>query len=148
MAIPPLNKHGILPTGIHDCTMAEVEERFGGFQGSDRRMRLFAKLRQYVEEVRFAGVALALILDGSFVTNKPDPGDIDLVLVLPADHDFGLERRPFEYNPLSKHRVRKEHGFDLLAVAEGTKAFERVLGFFQQVRRQPTLRKGLLRIQL
>jgi hypothetical protein len=125
--------------------MTEVEERFGGFQGSDRRMRLFAKLRRYLEEVRFAGLALALIIDGSFVTNKPDPEDIDLVLVLPEDHDFGLERRP---NPLSKRYVRQEHGFDLVAVAEESEEYHEALDLFQQVRNQTRLRKGLLRLRL
>jgi hypothetical protein len=148
MPIPPLTEHGFLPDGIHDCSLAEVEERFGGFQGSDRRMRLFAKLRQYVAEVRFAGLAIALIIDGSFVTNKPDPGDIDLILIVPEDHDFSLERRPFEYNPLSKHRVRQEHGFDLFTVREKSQEYKEFLSLFQQVRGQPTLRKGHLRIQL
>jgi hypothetical protein len=29
MPIPDLNEHGVLPAGIHDCTYAELEGKFG-----------------------------------------------------------------------------------------------------------------------
>jgi hypothetical protein len=43
-----LNERGILPVAVHDADLAEVEAMFGGFQKSDRRLRLFAKLKEYV----------------------------------------------------------------------------------------------------
>jgi len=41
MPIPALNEHGLLPAGIHDCTLDELKSRFGSFQISDRRNQLF-----------------------------------------------------------------------------------------------------------
>src|SRR6476660_9378466 len=101
MAIPELNAEGVLPPGIHDCTLKEVRERFGVFQSSDRRPRLFATLRALVYEWRTAGLFLAVLLDGSFVTSKPAPNDIDLVLVVRSGHNFRGEWLPDQYNLLS-----------------------------------------------
>jgi hypothetical protein len=98
MPIPPLDDEGFLPPGIHDCTLEEVGERFGTLRGSERRGRLFARLQDYVRDLRRTGLAIALLIDGSFVTGRPDPNDIDLVLVLKRYHDFTVDLRPFEYN--------------------------------------------------
>jgi hypothetical protein len=144
--IPPLTDEGYLPAGLHDCTLEEVEDRFGRFQKSDRRIRLVEKLARYVEDVRKAGMALAVLIDGSFVTAKPDPGDIDLILVLRPGHNFAADLRPFEYNPLSKKRVRQNYRFDLLVAVEGSPEYEKYVALFQQVRDEPSLQKGLLRV--
>src|SRR5437879_1217565 len=145
MPIPPLDNAGLLPPGVHDCTLEEVEERFGRFQKSDQRIHLFARLREYLNEVRLTGFAVALLIDGSFVTAKDEPEDIDLVLVLKPDHDFLKLLRPFEYNVISKHRVRRHYRFDMVAVGEGSVDFDKAVRFFQQVRDRSDIRKGLLR---
>jgi len=48
MPIPPLNTHGLLPVGIHVTTLDEIRLRFGLFQGSDRRPRLYDRLEQLI----------------------------------------------------------------------------------------------------
>lgn len=40
MAIPEFDEDGVLPEGVHDCTLDEVRERFCRFAGSDRRATL------------------------------------------------------------------------------------------------------------
>jgi hypothetical protein len=72
MPIPELSEYGLLPEGIHDCTLDEIGARFGRFQKTDRRVQLFAKLCDLVDEERRAGLALALMIDGSFVSDKPE----------------------------------------------------------------------------
>jgi hypothetical protein len=148
MPIPPLDEHGFLPVGIHDCSLEEVKARFGSFQVSDRRPGLFQKLQALVAEARAAGFARSLLIDGSFVTAKPDPNDIDLVLVLPLAHDLAADLPPAQYNLVSKRRVQKRYGFDIVAVRENTLEFDEAVAFFQQVRHQPNLRKGILRLLL
>ena len=32
MAIPAFNEHGLLPEGIHDCSLEEAQARFGGIR--------------------------------------------------------------------------------------------------------------------
>ena len=147
MPIPPLNVGGLLPAGIHDCTVEEVRERFCRFQRSDRRFRLFEKLEVYLREVRLTSLVAWLVIDGSFVTAKEEPGDIDLIIVLKSDHDYTAQLRPFEYSVISKKRVQKRHAFDILVAAEGTPELDRYLDFFQDVKGQPGVRKGILKVQ-
>jgi len=89
-----------------------------------------------------------LIIDGSFVTAKPDPNDIDLILVLAPLHDLRADLLPTQYNLVSRKSVRRRYGFDIIAVRENTPEYDEALAFFQQVRGQRALRKGLLRLAL
>ena len=80
MPIPELNTHGLLPPGVHDCTVEEITERFGAFQGGEQRPRLMEKLIAFAAEARASGIVRALLVDGSLVhielqaTNDPDMG--------------------------------------------------------------------------
>jgi Family of unknown function (DUF6932) len=145
MPIPELNEHGFLPEGIHEASLEELRERFGRFQRTDRRPALFVKLSVYLAEVRASGLVVAVIVDGSFVTAKDEPSDIDLILVLRPDHDDRAELRPFEYNAVAKHVVRRRFRFDVVSAREGTAEYEKSLNFFQRVRDRSDLRKGVLK---
>lgn len=148
MPIPELDADGFLPKGIHECTLDEVQERFGGFRNSDRRPNLFAKLQEFVQEARLTLLVTGVILDGSFVTDKAVPEDIDLILILREHHDFTATLRPFEYNVLSRRRVRKHFGFDVLVACEGSAELAEFVEFFFQIRGRYDRQKGLLRVDL
>jgi hypothetical protein len=76
--IPDFDEHGLLPPGIHDCTVPEIEERFCW---TTRRKELFAGLSAFIAtEWRPLGVSSALCIDGSFVRDKPLPEDVDVVI--------------------------------------------------------------------
>jgi hypothetical protein len=147
MPIPDLDDAGLLPPGVHDCTLDEVRRRFGVFQTTDRRPTLYDKLQVLVREAWATGLVAEIIIDGSFVTAKPDPNDIDLILVLNAGHDFSAELRPFEYNVLSRRQARKIYGFDLLVATQASGVYAEYLAFFAQVRGEISRRKGLLRLR-
>src|SRR5688572_5444141 len=68
MPIPAFDEHGSLPEGIHDCTLAEAEARFGSFQGSDRRRQLWSRFKEFFQEAKASGLVEAILLDCSFVT--------------------------------------------------------------------------------
>jgi len=148
MPIPPLDQHGLLSAGIHDCALDELKAKFGSFQISDQRPKLFQKLLAFVVEAQSARFARCLLIDGSFVTAKADPNDIDLVLVLPRTHDLKSDLSPAQYNLVSKRSVQRRYGFDMVAVREDTAEYAEAAAFFHQVRGQPALRKGLLRLAL
>ena len=148
MPIPALNTDGLLPEGIHDCMLDEIGARFGSFQDSDRRVRLWAALQAFIGEIKVTGLGLALLVNGSFVTAKPAPEDIDLILVLPAEHDFSRELSPAQYNVLSAQRVRRRHKLDLLVARADFDQYRRYLRLFQQVRLEPGKTKGILRVRL
>jgi hypothetical protein len=147
MPIPELNEAGFLPEGVHQATLEEVRDRFGRFQRTDRRPALFAKLSHYFAEIRASGLAEAVIVDGSFVTAKDEPSDIDLILILRPDHEDRVELRPFEYNAVSKPRVRRRFRFDILIARRGSDEHGKYLDFFQRVKGRPDLRKGVVEVR-
>lgn len=63
---------------------AEVTFRFGA--STRRRRRLIMRLRRWIELCRLVG-AQRLLIDGSFVTAKPDPDDIDAVVLVPSNFE-------------------------------------------------------------
>ena len=148
MPIPLLNEYGLLPSGIHLCKVAELLQRFGCFQGSDQRPRLCQRLESFLAEVKAAGIVRALVINGSFVTGKPDPNDIDLLLVLPFGHDFRADFELAQYNVLDRGRVRRVYGFDVFVAEEDSAKYADLIRFFQRVRLQPGLIKGIVRIEL
>src|SRR5437867_1549786 len=146
MAIPEFDEDGFLPEGVHECSLDELHQRFGRFQRTDRRSSLFAKLLAYIQELRSTGMVAGLVVDGSFVTSKAEPNDIDLVLILRADHDFSADLRPFEYNVLSRRRVLKRYAFDVLVARENSPELLEYVEFFQQIRGEADRRKGILKV--
>jgi len=148
MPIPIFESSGLLPPGVHDCTLDEIKVRFGSFHGSDRRPQLFVKLLAFLSEVRASQIVRRLVVNGSFVTAKPAPNDIDLIVVVNADHDFTADLTPVAYNAVSKQRVRRRYGFDLLVAREGSVEYHRWTEFFQQVRLEPGRVKGILTLML
>lgn len=56
-----LNDRDLLPEGVYDASLKEVEELFGRFQRSDRRTKLFKKLREYVKVLQKSECGSGLI---------------------------------------------------------------------------------------
>jgi hypothetical protein len=146
--IPVFNEQGWLPEGIHQCTVEEAETRFGNFQTSDRRPQLWREFKQFHQEARATGLVLVILLDGSFVTAVPEPNDIDVILVVSAAHDFSADLTPSEYNVLSKRRVRKRHGIDVLVARADSEEYRRYVRLFQQVRLESERTKGIISLKL
>jgi predicted nucleotidyltransferase len=124
------------------------------FTRSDSRQRLTQTLRRYIEDVRKAKIAVAVVVDGSYITAKSEPSDIDLVLALRPDRNLSVELLPMEYNVQSKRMVKRLYGFDVLGAIDGSDVYTKHIAFFSRVRlddqEQSTSRsrKGLLRIEL
>jgi hypothetical protein len=148
MPIPALNHHGLLPPGIWDCTLAELRERFGVFSGSDHRARLFARLENLFQTMQRSGLFEALLVDGSFVTAKPAPNDIDLVAVLLPGHDFERDLPMSEYALVSRTLLRRRYGFDVVIAERNSALCKTYVEFFSRVRDNPDASKGMLRLSL
>jgi Family of unknown function (DUF6932) len=58
--------------------------------------------------VKGCGFVETVIVDGSFVTAKPNPSD--LVLVVATSHDFSADLTPAHYSLLAQRRVRRRFG--------------------------------------
>ena len=80
--IPDCNDDGYLPPGIHQATLDEIAARFG--QGSELRQVQIESVRWLVQLARRAG-ALRIVVNGSFVTDRAEPNDVDCALLIGRD---------------------------------------------------------------
>jgi hypothetical protein len=129
-----LDDRGHLPEGVHELSLEAIEELFGKHQRTNKRCKLLENLRKYVKEVADAPWEAQVIVDGSFVMQRVDePGDIDIILVMPPDWDMAAEVKPFEYNLISRKRTRSKYGFDVFPVRSGSSGERDLVDFFQQV---------------
>ena len=81
MPLPKLLANGLLPEGVHD---ASVDELIAMFCVGERQLRANALL-EFVAHVRDERIFRAVFFDGSFVTAKRSPRDVDVVLEV---HDW------------------------------------------------------------
>jgi hypothetical protein len=148
MPLPAFTNLGFLPAGVHEATLAEVAERFDSLNASSRRAFLWSQLQKYLKDVRATGLVHEVILDGSFVSNSENPGDIDLILVTPLGATLPQVMDDDTYQVLSRQRVSATLEFDVLVGEEASPFLGELIDFFQQVRHNPGVRKGLVRIRL
>ncbi len=151
MAIPAMTPAGLLPPGVHDATLAEVEQAFGS--RNDRRVELFQKLTQFLDVARALGLFQAVITDGSFVTDKDAPGDIDAVLLLPRADLAKLTGHPNRLQILDQHAVKAQYEIHLfvdpLPAGHWTNFFQHLKPADALARKlPPTTRRGVLKVAL
>jgi hypothetical protein len=94
-ALPPFDEFGNLPPGIHRCTTGELIQRFG--HGSPERETQASELVRFIEMARLARVR-RLLVNGSFVTAKAAPNDVDVVIL--PDSRFADDSRRLEPDEL------------------------------------------------
>ena len=87
MPLPDPDSKGELPEGVHQATMDEAIARFGG--GTPRRRAATERLLRIYQLAKATGKLERLVIFGSYVTSKPDPNDVDVILVLADDFDLG-----------------------------------------------------------
>ena len=85
MPLPQLNDAGELPAGVHQAKMDEVLAQFGS--GTVQRQAVTARLRHIYHLARATRKLERLILFGSYITAKPDPNDVDIILIMRDDFD-------------------------------------------------------------
>lgn len=134
--LPEFDIDGDLPPGIHRATFDEIERRLSRFVVSDRRINLFARFKQLLVMAKRSGIVERLVVGGSFVTSKPEPNDIDVVIVVDSDLDFDA-LTPSQYTVTDRRalrRVLKTEALDIITVRNGTTRMDLVLEFFQSKR--------------
>jgi len=137
MPVPPLVKAGLLPVGIHSATLSEIEQAFG--LANEARIELFKNLRIFCDELGVFGTLIkAIFVDGSFVTSKPVPGDIDLVVVHDEGDFLALDEHP-NAEFLYEDRAYGLYKFDLFVEFDA----ETMVRTFQKVSTEFALENGL-----
>lgn len=141
--VPAFRPDGYLPEGLHLASEADVTFRIGS--STHRRRRLAMRLRRWIELSRQVG-ARRLLVDGSFITAKPEPHDIDAVVLLRADFQRqlgeGIEAA-MELEEMLLTR-RPEEVF----AAEDEADWDEWVAFFSRTREVNGRRKGLVKVEL
>lgn len=141
MPVPRLRGNGTLPLGVHKATLREVRRAFG--QGTARRVELTLALDAFMRRVRKAGIRRVLI-DGSFVTGKQGPRDIDVVVFLTEQYAARLRRGDPDSRWIERKANEDPPKFIDVFVAIDEEEWESWVGFFE---RDLWLgRKGLLEV--
>src|SRR5215203_156316 len=86
MDLPPFNSDGDLPPSVYPVTLSEALARFGG--GSPQRQAVAARLIRIHQLASSTGCLARFVVFGSFVTAKPDPRDVDVILVMQDAFDL------------------------------------------------------------
>lgn len=77
--IPPRRPDGTLPPGIYRATIEELLAACPPV--NEQRRILNDSLQRAVEELRKLDPSLEIYVDGSYVTNKAEPNDVDVLIV-------------------------------------------------------------------
>ncbi len=87
-----------------------------------------------------------LLVDGSFVTAKQQPKDVDAVVLLPADFEARVEQG--NESALSLERMLLSRHPEEIFAAEDEADWNEWLAFFGRTREVDGRRKGLVEIEL
>jgi hypothetical protein len=141
--IPSFRPDGYLPEGLFPATLTEITTRFG--TSSRRRRFLTIRLRRWAELAHATGVS-RMFIDGSFVTSKKDPNDIDAVVMLA--NDFRDQVLKENHNALELENMLLTRQPEELFAAEDARDWEEWIEFFSRTRESDERRKGLVELIL
>ncbi|MBN1867786.1 hypothetical protein JW916_10880 [Candidatus Sumerlaeota bacterium] len=132
----------VLPPGVHDATLDEIEQRFAT---NETRRRLYEGFARGVEALKRAGCK-EVLLDGSFVTDKPNPGDFDACWDPTGMDPKKLDPVFLDFSDGRREQKRKFGGefFPSSARANGSRTF---VEFFQNDK-YTGKPKGIVRVRL
>lgn len=87
MPLPAFDADGDLPPGVYPVTLTAALARFG--HGLPQRRVVADRLTRIYHLVASTGRLARFVVFGSFVTAKPEPRDLDVVLVMDDAFDVG-----------------------------------------------------------
>jgi hypothetical protein len=146
MALPEFDSHGDLPTGLHRASLDEVLARFG--HDTPQRQLVTARLLRVHELASGTGKLERFIIFGSYVTAKPNPNDVDIILVM--RDDFREQESDAETAPVFHHlRAQPELGASIFWTAPCGVLLETVDQFLEhwQIKRDHS-RHGIVEVTL
>nr|DAW30989.1 MAG TPA: hypothetical protein [Caudoviricetes sp.] len=144
MAIPNFNSNGILPEGIYEATLEEIKDFFCSYGDKERRKNLLNSLCKYIEDVKKHDVEFYICIDGSYVTKKEYPGDLDVLIV----YDFEYNNKEWKELVCDEVAKFKYKGLQILPAFLDSYGEEELIDFAQDVKDNYLLRKGIIKVIL
>jgi hypothetical protein len=140
LAIPDFEASGILPTGIHDCDLDEIEARY---VYNDRRRNIWHPFRFYLRQIAegIPEVSVAYV-DGSFVTDKVEPGDVDLILEFSTVADLANVKARLPHL-MNRREIKAAHKVDLLTRFEPNPPGDDFRELFQLLKPEDAIDRGV-----
>ena len=81
---PAFNSNGDLPTGLHRATLEQVCQHFGV---TPRRAIMAERLTRIYRLAQATGYLARFVIFGSFITDKSEPEDVDIFLLMEDSFD-------------------------------------------------------------
>jgi hypothetical protein len=103
--IPDFNELGDLPIGTYPATLAQIAARFGN--GSSQRQTVARRLERIHRLAYATGHVERMIVFGSFVTDKDEPNDVDVVIIM--EDKFDPDQLEGETKLLFDHAAAQSH---------------------------------------
>ena len=141
--LPAFEEDGNLPEGLYPIGWEEIEERFAD---TPRRKMLLERLKTLHALATSTAFLERFVIFGSFVTTKPEPGDIDVILVMRAG--FQSSQASSESQPLFDHaQADREFGASIFWIRTDLLILETVEEFldYWQTRRDGK-RRGIIEV--
>jgi hypothetical protein len=121
VALPPLTESGELPLGIQPATLRETLDRFGA--GSQQRIAVARRLARIYHLAIGSGSVARFVVFGSFVTDKREPNDVDVFMLMDDSFDAstltGDVRLMFDHTAAQAHFGASIFWLRRLAAFEG-----------------------------
>jgi len=114
VALPPLTDAGELPLGVHRASLREILDQFG--VGSAQRKVLALRLDRVYRLAEATNHLARFVVFGSFVTNKLEPQDVDVFLVMEDTFDASQQATLLRSSTMRPHKrtsVRACSGSDI-----------------------------------
>lgn len=145
MALPNLNDASELPIGVHQATIDEVIAQFGS--GTLQREVVTARLQRIYQIAKDTGYLQQLIIFGSYITAKPEPNDVDVVIVFGDDFDLTVCSEEVKAL-LDYQQAENEFGASIFWIRPSLLLLETLDEFIEswQVKRDGT-RRGIIEVR-
>lgn len=111
----------LLDPGLHRCDFATLKRVcVEAFSGWARRQKIFNGLVQFCTGLRSVGIPFEVWVDGSLLTEKPMPNDVDVVVFAQKTDVNALdaEKRRLLYTLLSREETRLRYETDVYFVEQ------------------------------
>lgn len=125
-------------------TLAEFKEGYGS--ATERRVELYERFEEWLATARSTGALRRVWVFGSFATEKPGPGDLDILAQFAADFDPS-GGAPDARSWFDHQLARELHEIDFFYVSDNTPE-DRLVIFLQTFGRDRDGRASILEVTL
>ena len=107
----------LYPAGFHDISVSNLDDIFVlPFNDNSRRNYITGRFRDYIEKFSELGLKAEIWIDGSYATKKPEPNDMDILIVFDVNevNQLPLDKRPLLAELFNRELSKIRYSIDVL----------------------------------